>query len=122
MPLNSSGPISLGGTTVGQSVELELSGVYGTSGSNTISFNDSSVRGLLNIPSGAISLFDAYGKSIGIPFGLFGGYNSGGSLSSSTSKYTYATDTVTSGTNLTYAAGYMASCGNYSIALFGGGG
>jgi len=60
MALNASGPISLAGTTAGQSVQLELGG----NGTSTISLNDSNVRSLLGVSSGAISLYSAYGKSL----------------------------------------------------------
>lgn len=63
MTMVSSGPISLGGnaTTGGlnQSINIEL----GKSATATISLNDSDVRALLGVPSGAISLNNAYGKS-----------------------------------------------------------
>jgi len=59
MALNASGPISLGGATSGESINLEL----GLSGTAQISLNDSVVRTLLGVASGAISLNDAYGKS-----------------------------------------------------------
>lgn len=62
MPLNTSGQLSLGGTTTGQSVNLEL----GKSGTATISMNDADVRSLVNIASGTIRLpTDFYGKSTG---------------------------------------------------------
>ena len=60
MSLNSTGPISLGGSTVGQSLEIEL----GETGIQPISMGDSIVRGLLGVPSGAISLDNAHGKSL----------------------------------------------------------
>lgn len=59
MPLNSSGPISLAGTAVGQSIALEL----GRSAAGAISMNDADVRGLLGASSGAISFSNAYGKA-----------------------------------------------------------
>jgi hypothetical protein len=59
MSLNSSGPISLGGSTVGQSVSLEL----GLSATVTISLNDTNVRSLFGVASGTISLSQGYGKS-----------------------------------------------------------
>lgn len=64
MPLNASGPISLGGATTGQSVNLEL----GLSATAQISMNDTVVRTLFGKASGAISLFDGYGKSNRQPF------------------------------------------------------
>ena len=63
MTMVSSGPISLGGnaTTGGlnQSINIEL----GQSATATISLNDANVRTLLGVPSGAISLNNAYGKA-----------------------------------------------------------
>lgn len=59
MALNASGAISLAGTTAGQSISVELGGT----GTTTISLNDDSVRGLLGVASGAISLSSAYGKA-----------------------------------------------------------
>lgn len=60
MALNSSGPISLGGTTAGQSIALENGG----SGTSQISLNDAAVRGLAGVPSGAIIMpTNFYGKS-----------------------------------------------------------
>ena len=59
MPLNASGPISLGGVTTGESVNLEL----GKSGTSTISLDDVDVRTLAAVGSGTISLYDFYGKS-----------------------------------------------------------
>ena len=63
MTMVSSGPISLGGnaTTGGlnQSINVEL----GLSPTATVSLNQANVRTLLGVPSGAISLNDAYGKA-----------------------------------------------------------
>lgn len=59
MALNSSGQISLGGSTTGQSIALEL----GLSATAQISLNDTAVRTLLGKASGQISLSDAWGKS-----------------------------------------------------------
>lgn len=60
MPLNVSGPISLGGSTVGQSIAVEL----GQSGTAVISLNDANVRSLAGVPSGAIIMpTNFYGKS-----------------------------------------------------------
>jgi len=50
MTLNSSGPISLGGSTAGQSINLEL----GKSATATVSLNDTDVRTLAGVASGAI--------------------------------------------------------------------
>lgn len=60
MGLNSSGPISLGGSTTGQSIAVEL----GLSPTAQISLNDSAVRTLAAVASGAIVMpTDFYGKS-----------------------------------------------------------
>jgi hypothetical protein len=59
MPLNSSGPISIGGSTSGQSINLEL----GRSATATSSLNESALRSLAGVSSGAISLSNFYGKS-----------------------------------------------------------
>lgn len=63
MPLNTSGPISLGGATVGQSINLELS----QPASSTVSLNDTNVRTLANIPAINTTITiptDFYGKSL----------------------------------------------------------
>lgn len=60
MPLNPSGPLSLGGSVVGESVALEIK----KPATATISLNDPDVRKLANILSGTISLpKDFWGKS-----------------------------------------------------------
>lgn len=59
MPLNASGPISIGGSTAGQSINLELGRAAGA----TSSLNESALRTLAAVPSGAISLSNFYGKS-----------------------------------------------------------
>lgn len=59
MALNNSGPISLGGSTVGQSINLEL----GVSATALASINSTPFRTLAAVPSGAIALSNFYGKS-----------------------------------------------------------
>lgn len=59
MALNSSGPISLGGATAGQSINLEL----GQAATALSSINAANARALAGIPSGQISLSSFYGKS-----------------------------------------------------------
>jgi hypothetical protein len=67
MALNSTGPISLGGATSGQSINLELQ----LSATATVSLNDASVRGLAGVAGSGtqISLSGFYSKSY-ITFGL----------------------------------------------------
>lgn len=59
MPLNASGAISIGGSTTGQSVNLELN----LAATYTSSLNDAAFRTLAAVPSGAISLSNFHGKS-----------------------------------------------------------
>ena len=60
MTMNSSGPISLAGTTAGVSIEKENGG----NGTTQISLNDSAVRTLAGVPSGAITMpTNFYGKA-----------------------------------------------------------
>ena len=62
MALNNSGPISLGGSTSGQSIALEI----GQSATAQISLNDANVRTLAGVASGAIIMpTNFYGKSSG---------------------------------------------------------
>jgi hypothetical protein len=66
MPLNTSGPISLGGSTTGQSVNLEL----GVAATAQISFNDATVRKLTATTAGTALVMPTnfYGRSrIDIP-------------------------------------------------------
>ena len=83
MALNSSGQISLGGSTTGESVALELS----LSPTGQISLDDAAVRTLLGKPTqySEISLLDAYGKS-NVPESLVGfdGLNAPVTLSATT--------------------------------------
>jgi hypothetical protein len=59
--MNSSGPISLGGATTGQSINLEI----GSPATSTVSLNDTIVRTLAGVVSGQIVMpTDFYGKSI----------------------------------------------------------
>jgi hypothetical protein len=74
--MNSSGPISLGGTTAGQSIEIENGGP----GTAQISLNDTAVRTLAGVPSGAIVMpTNFYGKSNNVTINI--------TISSSTQNY-----------------------------------
>ena len=67
MALNSSGSISLAGTTLGESIQIELGG----NGATQISLNDSTVRTLAGVSSGQIVMpTDFYGKSDTFSFNL----------------------------------------------------
>ena len=66
MALNSSGPISIAGTTAGVSIQTELGGT----GSTQMGLNCASVRTLAGVPTGAIVMPTCfYGKSNTVPFG-----------------------------------------------------
>ena len=59
MALNPSGQISIGGPTVGQSINLELN----LSATANSSLDQANFRNLAGVPAGAISLSNFYGKS-----------------------------------------------------------
>ena len=85
MGLNTSGPISLAGTTDGQSIALEL----GESATAVISLNDSAVRDLGGVASGAIVMpTNFYGASSG-PSLSFGSAQSTGVTGVSGTATTY---------------------------------
>jgi len=64
MTMNSSGPISLGGTIEGESIAIQNGGT----GSSTISLNDTAVRTLAGVPSGQIIMPDDFwGKGAPLP-------------------------------------------------------
>lgn len=75
MTLNASGPISLGGSTSGQSVNLEL----GKSATAQVSFNDTDVRSLTGTTAGTALIMPTnfYGKSrvLDTQTVTVGGYN-----------------------------------------------
>lgn len=99
MTLVSSGPISLAGTAPNQSVEIELGG----SGTTIISLNDSNVRTLLGVPSGQISLSNAYGKSNRVIL-----------------TYTFTTNTANATLNVSSIGGYTAGKSDITITVNSG--
>lgn len=60
MALNTSGPISMGGSVAGQSINLEL----GRANNASISLNETAARNLATRLTGGISLQDFYGRSV----------------------------------------------------------
>jgi hypothetical protein len=107
MPLNNSGPISLAGATAGQSIAVEL----GLSATGTISLNDSNVRTLAGVPSGAIVMpTNFYGKSNRVQANI--------TLSANTANYVLNTAKVTgyvagsTDTTLTINSGVFVSSGS----------
>jgi hypothetical protein len=76
MALNSSGPISLAGTTAGQSIEIENGG----NGTTQISLNDTAVRTLAGVTTPASTIImptNFYGKANEFPFTISSNTNKG---------------------------------------------
>jgi len=86
MPLNSSGPLSMGGPVAGQSIDLEL----GRAASTQIGLDETPVRTLAGVLSGTIGLSNFYGKANALDYGFLG---SGGIDPQSVNKITYSTNT-----------------------------
>jgi hypothetical protein len=100
MALNLSGPISIAGTTAGQSIQIELNG----NGTTQMSLNDASVRTLAGVPSGAIIMpTNFYGKSNRV--------TAAATISSPTSNYTVDTSK---------APGYTAGTTDFTLTINGG--
>jgi alpha-tubulin suppressor-like RCC1 family protein len=59
MPINDSGQVSLGGSTIGESISIQVKQTTTTE----TSMNDTNVRSLANKSSGAISFSDVYGRA-----------------------------------------------------------
>jgi hypothetical protein len=90
MALNSSGPISLAGSTAGQSIAIEL----GQSATGQISLNDTNVRTLAGVSSGAIIMpTNFYGKSTNFTFSP--------TISTTVTDYDLRAAAVTAGWNQT---------------------
>jgi hypothetical protein len=91
MALNASGPISIGGATTGESINLEL----GRSATATSQMNESAMRSLAGVASGAISLSSFYGKSnrLGYGFAYMTSANLGVNRQDLIQKVTYSTNT-----------------------------
>ncbi|MDE2000562.1 MAG: hypothetical protein KGI52_16725 [Burkholderiales bacterium] len=113
MPLNSSGPISIGGSTVGQSINLELGRAAGASSN----LNETALRNLAVVASGAISLSNFYGKSnstfnIALPASTFTQWQRVVSGAGATSSITLlVTGGITLGTGVTGPAAWGSPVG-----------
>jgi hypothetical protein len=81
MTLAASGEISIGGSTVNRSINLEL----GRSATATSSLGETSLRTLAGVASGAISMSNFYNKSSGPP----ASFTPPGSTNSGTPEYYY---------------------------------
>lgn len=135
MTVNASGPVSLAGATTGQSIAVEL----GQSATAQISLNDSNVRTLAGVASGAITMpTNFWGKSnaptvIGQAFG--GGYYVGQISTTANGTATHylvaaprstgqndniaikSSNSATSGTSSTFnGAANTSSMGNITVA------
>lgn len=102
MTLNSSGPIGLGGSTAGQSVNLEL----GNSATAQISFNDAAVRSLTGTSAGS---------QLTMASGFWGKSNRTAiNLSISTGTYNYNVYSAAGG------AGYVAGKSDITVTVNSG--
>lgn len=100
MPLNTSGPISLAGSTVGQSIAVEL----GLSATGTISLNQTNVRTLAGVPSGAITMpTNFYGKANRVSI-----------------SHTFTTSTVNASLNISSISGYSTGTSDITVTVNGG--
>jgi hypothetical protein len=101
MTLNSSGPISLGGSTAGQSVNLEL----GFAATATIAMNTTAVRTLAGFPTAGTqySMSNFYGKSNRV------------AISS-----TFTTNTSNASLNLSAISGYSAGKSDITVTVNNG--
>lgn len=100
MTMNSSGPISLAGTTAGQSIEIENGG----NGTTQISLNDAAVRSLAGVPSGAITMpTNFYGKSNRVALTV-----------------TFTTNTANAATNVSALGGYVSGKSDVTITVNSG--
>ena len=103
MTMVSSGPISLGGTAttsgLNQSVNVEL----GRSGTASINMNESAVRTLAAVPSGAISMSNFYGKSNRVSI-----------------SFTFSSNTADASLNLSSIGGYRAGTSDITVTINSG--
>jgi len=116
--MNASGPISLGGATTGQSINLEV----GQSATATVSLNDANVRLLAGVPSGTIIMpTNFYGTSYRISLSV--------TLASNTANYSLNLSTISnyrsgaSDITITVNSGvyiYSTTTAGYGMNLTGG--
>lgn len=100
MAMNSSGPISLGGATAGQSINLE----NGFSATAQVSLNDTAVRNLAGVASGAITMpTNFYGKS-----------------NRAAISYTFSANTANASLNLSTISGYAAGTSDITVTINAG--
>lgn len=116
MPLNPTGPISLGGNTLGESVALQL----GLSPTGPISLDDTAVRALAEVPTGAITMPDNFwGKPSG-------GFTFTPTITSNINNYNLINEAIAAGwngtssltANVTVNAGVTIGSTSASTAAF----
>lgn len=100
MTLNASGPISLAGATTGQSIAVEL----GQSSTGQISLNDSNVRTLAGVASGAITM----------PTNFWGKSNR------AAISYVFSANTTQTSINVAALGGYVAGKSDITITVNSG--
>jgi hypothetical protein len=106
MTLNASGPLSIGGTTTGQSINLEL----GLAQNATSGLGDTNFRTLAGVATGAISMSNFYGKSNIV----LKGYWPGGFTNSSTTTTTIQSINFSSEAMVAVSATTGDSAGSWS--------
>jgi hypothetical protein len=100
MALNGSGPISLAGGTAGQSIALEL----GLGTTTTISLNQTAVRTLAGVASGAITMpTDFYGKS-----------------NRAILSFTFTSNTTNAALNVNTISGYLSGTSDITVTVNSG--
>lgn len=114
MTLNASGPISLGGATTGQSINLEL----GQSSTATVSLNDTNVRGLAGVSSGTITMpTNFWGKSAAYKVTLTGVDISASSITTP-AAYTVGCDRSVFNTTKPTTTSYICASGDGTSKLY----
>jgi len=111
MAMNSSGPISLAGATAGQSIALEIQ----QSPTAQISLNDTTVRELAGIPSGAISMPTDFWGTVFFEISLVSGTTYTSTVAP-TAVYWWKVDGVGTATYLGLAASYVLPWGYQMFA------
>jgi hypothetical protein len=120
MALASSGQISIGGSTADRSINLEL----GRAATATSNLNESALRSLAGVSSGAISLSNFYGKSFGsvaIASRFTFNFHLSGIGGTATARYqlnsngvAYVTNSVSAGGTLEAVSGEWLTSGSAS--------
>jgi hypothetical protein len=122
MPLNTTGTLSIGGTTVGQSINLEL----GRTATQSSNLNETPLRTLAGVASGQISISNFYGKANDITsqYGLYLGSGWGVDfITFNSRKYGYSTGLSVATTSVPTArtSSARAVTSTSTFAFMGGG-